>query len=293
MRRTAGEGTIEGCPCPAIASPTAWTPVRQRRHNERDGAQDDPLHGRPVAYVQAGSGPVLLLIHGMAGTFENWRAVIEPLARSHTVVAPDLPGHGASAPGAGDYSLGALAAAPTASSGTSSSGWWSGRGANPAAPSRPTNAIATGATAPRNAKSSEPHEHHGCAMRETRASEQHPPRSTIPESFWSAGSPRRSPRSRGRRAPRPPPPRPPAPARAARRGPRAGARESPRARSRPPESGSPRSPPAARRPSATPARAGRCACPRGRAARPRPPPARARGRVRGAGRRRAWARPRA
>lgn len=68
------------------------------------------LHGRPVAYVQAGSGPVLLLIHGMAGTFENWRAVIEPLARSHTVVAPDLPGHGASAPGAGDYSLGALAA---------------------------------------------------------------------------------------------------------------------------------------------------------------------------------------
>ena len=68
------------------------------------------LHGRPVTYVQAGSGPVLLLIHGMAGTFENWRAVIEPLARQHTVVAPDLPGHGGSAPGAGDYSIGALAA---------------------------------------------------------------------------------------------------------------------------------------------------------------------------------------
>ena len=68
------------------------------------------LHGRPVAYVQAGSGPVLLLIHGMGGTFENWGAVVEPLARAHTVIAPDLPGHGASAPGAGDYSLGALAA---------------------------------------------------------------------------------------------------------------------------------------------------------------------------------------
>ena len=49
---------------------------------------------------------MLLLIHGMAGTYENWQAVIEPLARHHTVVAPDLPGHGASAPGAGDYSLG-------------------------------------------------------------------------------------------------------------------------------------------------------------------------------------------
>jgi pimeloyl-ACP methyl ester carboxylesterase len=67
------------------------------------------LHGRPVSYVQAGSGPVLLLIHGIAGNFENWREVIEPLARRHTVVAPDLPGHGGSAPGAGDYSLGALA----------------------------------------------------------------------------------------------------------------------------------------------------------------------------------------
>ena len=68
------------------------------------------LHGRPVTYVEAGSGPVLLLIHGMAGSIGNWSGVIEPLARNHTVVAPDLPGHGTSAPGAGDYSLGALAA---------------------------------------------------------------------------------------------------------------------------------------------------------------------------------------
>ena len=45
----------------------------------------------------------------MGGTFENWEAVIEPLAHSHTVIAPDLPGHGRSEPGGGDYSLGALA----------------------------------------------------------------------------------------------------------------------------------------------------------------------------------------
>ncbi len=68
------------------------------------------LHGRHVTYIEAGNGPVLLLIHGMAGTCENWRAVIEPLARRHTVIALDLPGHGSSAPGGGDYSLGALAA---------------------------------------------------------------------------------------------------------------------------------------------------------------------------------------
>ncbi|HEY5187690.1 MAG TPA: alpha/beta fold hydrolase [Solirubrobacteraceae bacterium] len=67
------------------------------------------LHGRSVNYVQEGSGPVLMLIHGMAGSYQNWERVIEPLAQHHTVLAPDLPGHGASAPGGGDYSIGALA----------------------------------------------------------------------------------------------------------------------------------------------------------------------------------------
>jgi pimeloyl-ACP methyl ester carboxylesterase len=67
------------------------------------------VHGRDVSYVEAGSGPLLLLIHGMAGTAENWQSVIEPLALRNTVIAPDFPGHGLSAPGGGDYSLGSLA----------------------------------------------------------------------------------------------------------------------------------------------------------------------------------------
>ena len=67
------------------------------------------LHGRESGYLIGGEGPVLLLIHGMAGTCENWRSVLEPLARHHTVIAPDLPGHGLSAGGPGDYSLGNLA----------------------------------------------------------------------------------------------------------------------------------------------------------------------------------------
>jgi pimeloyl-ACP methyl ester carboxylesterase len=67
------------------------------------------VHGRTVCYLEAGSGPVLLLLHGVAGHAESWRAAIEPLARAHTVIAPDLPGHGESEPAGGDYSLGALA----------------------------------------------------------------------------------------------------------------------------------------------------------------------------------------
>jgi pimeloyl-ACP methyl ester carboxylesterase len=72
-------------------------------------AQTISVHGRTVSYLEAGEGPLLLLVHGMAGTARNWDSVIEPLALHNTVVAPDFPGHGESAPGGGDYSLGSLA----------------------------------------------------------------------------------------------------------------------------------------------------------------------------------------
>jgi pimeloyl-ACP methyl ester carboxylesterase len=67
------------------------------------------LHGRTIGYLGGGKGPVLLLIHGIAVSSENWRSVAEPLARRHTVIAPDLPGHGGSAMGPGDYSIGNFA----------------------------------------------------------------------------------------------------------------------------------------------------------------------------------------
>jgi pimeloyl-ACP methyl ester carboxylesterase len=68
------------------------------------------LHGHSVRYVREGSGPVLLLVHGIAGALDTWHSVIEPLARDATVLAVDLPGHGSSGPGGGDYSLGSMAA---------------------------------------------------------------------------------------------------------------------------------------------------------------------------------------
>jgi pimeloyl-ACP methyl ester carboxylesterase len=71
------------------------------------------VHGRDVSYAEAGAGPLLLLIHGMAGTAENWQSVIEPLALRNSVIAPDFPGHGRSAPGGGDYSAALPAACAT------------------------------------------------------------------------------------------------------------------------------------------------------------------------------------
>lgn len=68
------------------------------------------LHGDRVAYRDVGSGQeVLLLIHGMAGSSETWRAVLPQLSRRYRVIAPDLLGHGQSDKPRGDYSLGAFA----------------------------------------------------------------------------------------------------------------------------------------------------------------------------------------
>jgi magnesium chelatase accessory protein len=42
----------------------------------------------------AGAGPVLLLLHGTGAATHSWRDLLAPLSARHTVVAPDLPGHG-------------------------------------------------------------------------------------------------------------------------------------------------------------------------------------------------------
>ncbi len=43
---------------------------------------------------QAGTGSTILLLHGTGASTHSWRDVIPVLAESHTVIAPDLPGHG-------------------------------------------------------------------------------------------------------------------------------------------------------------------------------------------------------
>ena len=67
------------------------------------------IHGRRVAYREGGSGPVVLLVHGMARSSATWRLVMPALSERFTVIAPDLLGHGDSEKPRGDYSLGAFA----------------------------------------------------------------------------------------------------------------------------------------------------------------------------------------
>jgi pimeloyl-ACP methyl ester carboxylesterase len=69
------------------------------------------LHGHRVCFRLRGQGPLVVLIHGITGRSDQWEPAIEHLAAEHTVLAPDLLGHGESAKPRGDYSLGAYASA--------------------------------------------------------------------------------------------------------------------------------------------------------------------------------------
>ncbi|MCW2658566.1 MAG: putative hydrolase [Jatrophihabitans sp.] len=67
------------------------------------------IHGYRRVYRIAGSGPPVLLIHGIGDSSATWRMVIPALARKHLVIAPDLLGHGTSAKPRADYSVAAYA----------------------------------------------------------------------------------------------------------------------------------------------------------------------------------------
>ncbi len=78
-------------------------------HHDDFEAWQVRLHGHRVIYHMAGSGPPVVLIHGMVNSSRHWREVALSLADRYTVIAPDLIGHGDSATPRGDYSLGAHA----------------------------------------------------------------------------------------------------------------------------------------------------------------------------------------
>lgn len=67
------------------------------------------LHGHRIGYRAEGSGTLLVLLHGIAGTSATWDGLIPRLSGRLRVLAPDLLGHGESAKPEGDYSLGAYA----------------------------------------------------------------------------------------------------------------------------------------------------------------------------------------
>ena len=58
-----------------------------------------------LSYVELGEGDPVLLLHGLGGNWTAWLETLPSVARTHRVIAVDLPGFGASAPGSDGISI--------------------------------------------------------------------------------------------------------------------------------------------------------------------------------------------
>lgn len=65
----------------------AGLPVRERQVS---------LNGVSTAVLEGGDGPPIVLLHGPGAYAAQWLRIIPDLVPTHRVIAPDLPGHGAS-----------------------------------------------------------------------------------------------------------------------------------------------------------------------------------------------------
>ncbi len=93
--------------------PTVTTSQLDLRPEHFAGGPEDlhqvKIHGHKVCFRLTGSGPLVVLIHGITGSSAQWLPVMDVLRDRYTLFAPDLLGHGQSAKPRGDYSLGAYA----------------------------------------------------------------------------------------------------------------------------------------------------------------------------------------
>ena len=96
----------------AVARPGLVLQAEFARQRWLAGAEPQSLQaaGHRWSYLAAGQGPLVVLVHGFTGSKENWLPLMRELARTHRVIAPDLPGWGESErkPDA-DYGSGAQA----------------------------------------------------------------------------------------------------------------------------------------------------------------------------------------
>src|SRR5258706_15769213 len=67
--------------------------------------RDVVADGIRLRVLDAGSGPPLLLLHGLSASLEIWEHVVDAFADRHRVIAPDLPGHGESAKPDAPYTI--------------------------------------------------------------------------------------------------------------------------------------------------------------------------------------------
>lgn len=85
----------------AALSPAAAQPIESKTAT---------VNGTRLHYLDAGKGAPIVLLHGYTQTSHMWRPLIERLAKTHRVIAPDLRGAGQSERTASGYDKVTLAA---------------------------------------------------------------------------------------------------------------------------------------------------------------------------------------
>jgi triacylglycerol lipase len=64
-----------------------------------------PVFGQSIHYLDVGSGPVVVLLHGLGSRKEDWLPVLEPMAQKYRLLVPDQIGFGRSDKPLLDYSI--------------------------------------------------------------------------------------------------------------------------------------------------------------------------------------------
>ncbi len=63
------------------------------------------IDGRRIAYLRAGNGPAVVLLHGIGGNALQWRSQVDGLSGEFTLIAWDTPGYGDSDDPAGNWGM--------------------------------------------------------------------------------------------------------------------------------------------------------------------------------------------
>jgi len=90
----------------------ANTPVSDIRNGARQttgpASKFVTVYGAKIHYMEAGSGPVVIFLHGLGGDRKNWGPTIGPLSEKYRVIAPDQIGFGLSDKPLINYRIGTL-----------------------------------------------------------------------------------------------------------------------------------------------------------------------------------------
>ena len=79
------------------AQQTAAQPAQQTAAQQNPALKEVLLFGQSIRYLEAGTGPTVILLHGLGGSTQNWLYNIGPLSQQYRVIVPDQIGFGRSA----------------------------------------------------------------------------------------------------------------------------------------------------------------------------------------------------